>query len=40
MKDTGEDNLVMFLSGMGGTGKSKVAKAFVEFIEGIRTSLV
>ena len=25
----------MFLSGMGGTGKSEVIKAFVEFVEGI-----
>ena len=30
MKDKGgEDNLVMFLSGMGGTGKSEVIKAFI-----------
>ena len=33
MKDKGgEDNLVMFLSGMGGTGKSEVIKAFVKSI--------
>ena len=25
----------MFLSGMGGTGKSKVIKAFIEFVKGI-----
>ena len=36
MKDRGgEDHLIMFLSGMGGTGKSEVIKAFVEFVEGI-----
>ena len=36
MKDMGgEENLVMFLSGMGGTGKSEVIKAFVEFAGGI-----
>ena len=40
INDTGEDYLVMLLSGMGGTGKSEVTKAFDEFIEGIRTSLV
>ena len=31
----GEDNLVMFLSGMGGTGKSEVIKAFVDFAKNI-----
>ena len=31
----GEDQLIMFLSGMGGTGKSEVIKAFVEFVKGI-----
>ena len=30
----GEDKLVMFLSGMGGTGKSEVIKAFVYFAKG------
>ena len=36
MKDRGgEDQLIMFLSGMGGTGKSEVIKAFVEFVKGI-----
>ena len=36
MKDkSGEDNLVMFLSGMGGTGKSEVIKAFVHFVKSI-----
>ena len=36
MKDKGgEDHLIMLLSGMGGTGKSEVIKAFVEFIESI-----
>ena len=36
MKDKGvEDQLIMFLSGMGGTGKSEVIKAFVEFAKGI-----
>ena len=36
MKDMGgEEDLVMFLSGMGGTGKSEVIKAFVEFARGI-----
>ena len=34
-KEGGEDELVMFLSGMGGTGKSKVIKAFVHFAKGI-----
>ena len=41
MKDKGgEDQLVMFLSGMGGTGKSEVIKAFVEFAKGIRIFLI
>ena len=31
----GEDKLVMFLSGMGGTGKSEVIKAFVYFAKEI-----
>ena len=31
----GEKDLVMFLSGMGGTEKSEVIKAFVEFVRGI-----
>ena len=31
----GEEQLIMFLSGMGGTGKSEVIKAFVEFVESI-----
>ena len=31
----GEENLVMFLSGMGGTGKSEVIRVFVEFARGI-----
>ena len=31
----GDEQLVMFLSGMGGTGKSEVIKAFVEFAKGI-----
>ena len=31
----GEEELVMFLSGMGGTGKSEVIKAFVYFAKGI-----
>ena len=36
MKDKGgEDELVMFLSGMGGTGKSEVIKAFIHFAQGI-----
>ena len=36
MKDRGgEDELVMFLSGMGGTGKSEVIKAFIHFAQGI-----
>ena len=36
MKDRGgEDELVMFLSGMGGTGKSEVIKAFIYFAQGI-----
>ena len=36
MKDKGGvEELVMFLSGMGGTGKSEVIKAFVEFAKGI-----
>ena len=36
MKDIdGENDLVMFLSGMGGTGESEVIKAFVEFVRGI-----
>ena len=36
LKDKGgEEHLIMFLSGMGGTGKSEVIKAFVEFVEGI-----
>ena len=36
MKDMGgEENLVMFLSGMGGTGKSEVIKAFVDFARGV-----
>ena len=38
MKDQGgEDNLVMFLSGMGGTGKSEVISAFVYFVKNIST---
>ena len=38
MKDKGgEDNLVMFLSGMGGTGKSEVIKAFIHFAKSIST---
>ena len=38
MKDKGgEDNLVMFLSGMGGTGKSEVISAFVYFVKNIST---
>ena len=38
LKDKGgEDNLVMFLSGMGGTGKSEVIKAFVHFAKSIST---
>lgn len=37
MKDRGgEDQLIMFLSGIGGTGKSEVIKAFIEFVKGIR----
>ena len=41
MKDKGgEDQLIMFLSGMGGTGKSEVIKAFVEFAKGIRIFLL
>lgn len=32
-KKGGEDHLVMFLSGMGGTGKSEVIKAFTDFAE-------
>ena len=36
MKDKGvEDILVMFISGMGGTGKSEVIKAFVHFVKSI-----
>ena len=36
MQDKGEkENLVMFLSGMGGTGKSEVIKAFVYFAKNI-----
>ena len=36
MRDKGgEENLVMFLSGMGGTGKSEVIKAFVYFAKHI-----
>ena len=36
MRDKGgEDQLIMFLSGMGGTGKSEVIKSFVEFVKGI-----
>ena len=34
-KKGGVENLVMFLSGMGGTGKSEVIKAFVFFVENI-----
>ena len=30
-----KNNLIMFLSGMGGTGKSEVIKAFVTFAQGI-----
>jgi len=32
---SGEDQLIMFLSGMDGTEKSEVIKAFVEFVKGI-----
>ena len=32
----GHNDLVMFLSGMGGTGKSEVIKAFVHFAKNIR----
>ena len=32
----GENQLNMFLSGMGGTGKSELIKVFVEFVKGIR----
>ena len=36
MKDKDcEDHLIMFLSGMEGTGKSTIIKYFVEFVEGI-----
>ena len=36
LKDKGgEEHLIMFLSGMGGTGKSEVIKACMEFVEGI-----
>ena len=36
LKDKGgEEHLIMFLSGMGGTGKSEVIKACIEFVEGI-----
>ena len=31
----GNEQLIMFLSAMGGTGKSEVIKAFVEFVKGI-----
>ena len=31
----GEENLVILLSGMGGTGKGKVIKAFFDFARGI-----
>ena len=34
-KKGGEKKLIMFLSGMGGTGKSEVVKAFVYFVENI-----
>ena len=30
----------MFLSGMGGTGKSEVIKAFMDFVKGIRKFLI
>ena len=41
MKDRGgEDQLIMFLSGMGGNGKSEVIKAFVEFVKGISIFLI
>ena len=33
-----KENLVMFLSGMGGTGKSEVIKAFVQFAKGISSA--
>ena len=36
MRDKGGDEeLVMFLSGIGGTGRSEVIKAFVHFSKGI-----
>ena len=36
MRDKGGDEeLVMFLSSMGGTGKSEVINAFVHFVKGI-----
>ena len=36
LKDKGgEKHLIMFLSGMGGTGKSEVIKAFMDFVKGI-----
>ena len=39
MKDKGgEDQLIMFLSGVGGAGKIEFIKAFVEFVKGIRKS--
>jgi len=31
----GESHLIMFLSGMGGTGKSEVIKAFIDFVKNI-----
>ena len=34
-KKGGTEDLVMFLSGMGGTGKSEVIKAFVMFVTNI-----
>ena len=38
LKDRGgEEHLIMFLSGMGGTGKSEVIKAFIDFVKGIST---
>ena len=35
VKKGGVENLVMFLSGMGGTGKSEVIKTFVFFVKNI-----
>ena len=36
-KRGGENHLIMFLSGMGGTGKSEVIKAFIHHIKDIST---